>query len=175
MLQLVRRTRSPLGLSFLNETWNRAQVEAAETARHSEKFHEQKLKSVWPVLPVRWIKHFLSFGIDPWYHAVASITAYDIVWGTGLVLPVILSSNHPSTLVRLRSTVEELTVERLRLGASISEAMQRWLNQRSPSGVERAIWKDPMGFFLRTRAAACTSISGEWPHLCLSWVLRHHQ
>ena len=34
---------------------------------------------------------------------MASTTAYDIFWGTGLVSSVISSYNHPSTLVRLRS------------------------------------------------------------------------
>lgn len=68
--------------------------------------------------------------MDPWYHAVASTIACDIFWGMGLVTSVISGPNYPANLVRLKSTVEELTMKRLRLGPSTSDSMEQWLYQR---------------------------------------------
>lgn len=117
---------------------------------------------------------------DPWYHAVAPTIACDIAWGMELVTPVTPSSNQPP-LVRLRSTVEKLIMERLQLGASTSEPMQRWLYRRFASV---SIWEETGRFegsneIHSTNGScetACTSASlcGQWPHLRLSWVLPHH-
>lgn len=123
---------------------------------------------------------YLKLWNDPWYHAVAPTIACDIAWGMGLVTPVTPSSNHPP-LVHLRSTVEKLTMERLQLGASTLEPMQRWLYRRFASV---SIWEET-GRFEGSNEIHSTNGScerrlahqppyGQWPHLRLSWVLPHH-
>lgn len=74
---------------------------SASTIHYSKKFHKSDVDFCVTGSDSKVIQDFPNLSIYPWYSAVASIIACDVLWGMWLVKSLISSYIHPPTLVRL--------------------------------------------------------------------------